>query len=334
MSQSPNMTLASIVAAGVNTPKSMAGRTLNRRWHLFGLWVLAALAAVILGGCAGLPQTFRQSLTVVVPHQVDFVELEYYAKRSRAAYTTESDIRSGFPNAHRITTVKSIDVLYFLETDRSEKTQTLTVRGTTNKPNIWQDATIRLVKDDRLEIPLHRGFRGDARAIHTDVKPYLKKDYSIRVTGHSLGGAAAVILAHYLNEEGYEVTRLVTFGGPKVTSSEGKALAQTDISFTRVVHDRDVVPMVPPIGFLSVPYGGYQHFGPEVILREGRQFVYLPEHDADRISIGDFWRDLTDFSLEEHHMKTYLSNIEIKVQEGAVQVPYFGLLTTSEAANQ
>ena len=328
------MILASMITAGVNTPKSMAGRFLNHSRYLLRSWMPLALTAVILSGCAGLPQTFRQSLTVVVPHKVDFAELEYYARRSRAAYTTDSDIRSGFPNVNRITTVKSIDVLYFLETDRSEKTQTLTIRGTTNKPNIWQDAAIRLVKDSLLEVPLHRGFRGDAQAIHADVRPYLRKDYSIRVTGHSLGGAAAVIVAHYLNEEGYEVTRLVTFGGPKVTSSEGKALAETDIYFTRVVHDRDVVPMVPPIGFLSEPHGGYQHFGPEVILRDGRQYVYLPEHDADRISIGDFWRDLTDFSLEEHHMKTYLSNIEIKVQDGAVQVPYFGLLTTAKSANQ
>ncbi len=288
--------------------------------------VVSLLFVVFLSGCASLPQAFRQSLVVIVPHQVDFVELEYYAKRSRAAYTSASEIRRQFPQTTRVTTVKSVDVLYFLETDRQQKTQTLTIRGTTNKPNVWQDLEIALVKDSRLGINLHRGFRNDAVKIYADVKPYMKRDYSIRVTGHSLGGAIAAITAGYLFEDDFKVERLVTFGGPKVTDREGKKAIQIDIILTRVIHDNDVVPMIPPSGFLS---GSYQHFGPEVILRDGRKYVYLPAHDANRLSVGDFWRNITDFSTKEHHMSAYLSNIEEKVQNGTRQVPYFGLATAS-----
>lgn len=286
----------------------------------------ALVVLVFLTGCAGLPQTIRQSLTVVVPHQVNFVELEYYAKRCRAAYTSASEIRRQFPQTTRVTTVKSVDVLYFLETDRQQKMQVLTIRGTANKLNVWEDIEIALVKDSRLAIHLHKGFQNDASKIYPNVKPHLNKDYSIRVTGHSLGGAIAGIIAAYLFEDGFKVERLVTFGGPKVTDRGGKKAIQNNIRVTRVVHDNDVVPMIPPSGFL---FGSYQHFGPEVILRDGRKYVYLPTHDANRLSVGEFWRNITDFSIKEHHMIAYLSNIEEKVQNGARQVPYFGLVTTS-----
>lgn len=287
----------------------------------FWLAKMVLLSFVIfLSGCGSLPLSFQQSLGVVDPHQVDFAELKYYAKRSRAAYASEIAIREQFPLTTRVMTIKSIDVLYFLETDRKQKTQTLSIRGTANKQNVWQDIEIALEKDSLLGVSLHRGFRDDTNKVYSDVKPYLKKDYSIRVTGHSLGGAIAVIIAHYLYRERFKVERLVTFGGPKVTNREGTKAFEGRIIVTRVVHDKDVVPMLPPTGFLS---GRYQHFGPEVVLRDGRKFVYISSHDSNRLSVGEFWRNITDFSTKEHHMETYHGNILEKIKSGSRQVPYF-----------
>jgi hypothetical protein len=87
---------------------------------------------------------------------------------------------------------------------------------------------------------------------------------------------------------------------------------------TRVVNDLDVVPMVPPFTRLRP----YQHFSPEVLLKPGPYYVYLDSHDADRLSVGQFWRNLTDFSAKDHRMDGYLANIEFKVANGATQVPY------------
>jgi len=290
--------------------------------------VASLILVIFITGCAGsLPQSFRQSLTVVVPHKVDFAELEYYAKRSNAAYTPANNIRQKFPRTTRVTTVKSIDTLYFLETDQKQKTQTITIRGTDDKANTWQDIEIALVKNNYLGINLHRGFQNDTKVIHTDIKPYLKRDYSMRITGHSLGGAVAIILADYLVKDGYKVERVVTFGQPKVTDLEGKSITRSGI--TRVAHDQDVVPMLPPSGFPFVHKRGYQHFGPEIVLRDGRKYVYLQSHAANRISVGEFRRNIAHFSTKEHHMKTYLSNIQEKVQNGEKQVPYLGLATAS-----
>lgn len=292
----------------------MSKRSFATRWRNWFVMVLASLA---LSGCAGgLSHSLQQSLSIVVPKKIDFVELEYYAQRAGDAYDPVSDIRNTYPLASRITTVQPNDVRYFVETDRARQKQTISVRGTAEKPNIWQDIETALIPDSILGISLHRGFQADARAILNDAVPHLRKDYPVRITGHSLGGAVAAILGLYLEKEGFLIERVVTFGEPRWTTEvfDTPALAKA----TRVVHNRDVVPMLPPHSV----FGKYKHSSAEVILRPGKNFIYLDQHDADRFSVGEFWRNATNFSFADHHMDGYLSNIQGKVKEGARQVPY------------
>ena len=288
-------------------------RRLNR--SLFS--VVMVLLVLTVSGCAGgLSQSFKQSLSVISPKQIDFVELEYYAQRSKSAYDPVAQIRKEYPLVTLAVTIQSVDVLYFLEKDPSTQTQTISVRGTAEKPNVWEDLEIALIPDSILGVPVHRGFQADAVAIYEDVVPYVRKDWPIRLTGHSLGGAVAALLAAYFEKQGYTVERVVTFGQPKVTTTLPERF---DLPATiRVVNDLDVVPMVPPYTRVRP----YEHFAPEVILREGPEYVYLDAHDSDRLSIGEFWRNLTDFSAKDHHMDGYLSNIQGKVANGSRQVPY------------
>ncbi|MGA9436528.1 MAG: lipase family protein [Roseobacter sp.] len=284
----------------------------------YNLAIVMVFLSFALSGCAGgLSQNFRQSLSVVSPTKIDFVELEYYAERSKSAYDPISDIRKAYPLVTRAVTIESIDVLYFVEQDKPNQTQTISIRGTAAKPNVWEDFEISLIPDSILGISVHRGFQRDATAIYDDVIPHLRKDWPIRITGHSLGGAIAGLLAAYFEKQGYTVERIVTFGQPKIaTKLPEDFVLQVG---TRVVNNLDVVPMVPPY----TPGRQYQHFGSEVILRDGPDYVYLDGHDADRLSVGDFWRNITDFSAKDHHMDGYLSNIQGKVANGSKQVPYF-----------
>jgi hypothetical protein len=284
-----------------------------------GLRHLTLMLVLFMGltGCAGgLTQSFKQSLSVFAPEQIDFADLGYYAKRSQSAYDPIDQIRRDYPLATRVSNVASVDVQYFIETDLANRNQTLSVRGTARKPNVWEDIETALIPDSILGIPLHNGFRKDSIAVYKDATPHLRKDLPLRVTGHSLGGAVAVILAAYLQDDGYLVERVVTFGQPKISSTppDESILAAT----TRVVNDKDVVPMLPP----HTAFRNYQHFAPEVILKNGPNFVYLDAHDADRLSVGDFWRNITDFSFKEHHVDLYVANIAAKAQNGARQVPY------------
>jgi triacylglycerol lipase len=275
-------------------------------------------ALIVLTGCAtSLPQGLRQSLTLVVPHKVDFAEIERYAARSLAAYNSPKQIRLEFPKTTRVKTVASVDVRYFVEIDAAQRTQTVTFRGTANKSNIWQDTQLALVKDRRLNINLHRGFREDAQKVYADLKPHLKKDYASRVTGHSLGGSVAMIVTGYMQADGFEMDRLVTFGQPKITDDDRR---HTFAITTRVVNDEDVVPMLPPTTLVHK----YRHLGPELVLRDGPKYVYLDTHDSERLSIDVFWRNISNFSESEHHMVNYLANIREKIEDGARQVPYFG----------
>ncbi len=73
-----------------------------------------------------------------------------------------------------------------------------------------------------------------------------KKTDTVSLTGHSLGGAEAVILAMYLKTEGWKVSRVVTFGQPKVTDADGSKRFR-DLPVLRVVNANDSVPLVPPL---------------------------------------------------------------------------------------
>ena len=296
----------------------------SRFGKIFGYFVIVCAVALVTS-CAGtLPKELQQSLAQITPQEIDFRELEYYALRSKASYSPEDEIKRQFPNTTVVKTIEKIDVLYFLETDLARKTQTITIRGTANKPNIWQDVEVLLVKDSLLGFWLHRGFRHDALMVYEDIKGNLRKDYEIRVTGHSLGGAIALILTNYLYREGYKVERLVTFGQPKVTDDKsGHQYRQANSDYkkiTRVVREKDPIPMVPPAG-VAVRYG---HVGPELILKEGQEYVFLDAHDADRLSVGEFWRNVGRVHVKDHSMSLYLKNIQGKIQNGARQVPYKG----------
>lgn len=276
--------------------------------------------AMVLTACSGgLTQSARQALTVVVPHEVDFSELKYYALRAQSAYDEPAQIRKDYDGITHVNTVASVDVRYFIETDAQTGEQLLSVRGTAENENVWQDVAVALVYDSVVESYLHRGFREDAIAVWEDAKPHLRKDAELRITGHSLGAAIALIVGGYASREGYSVTRIVNFGQPKVTATD--LLPKNLAIVTRVVNNYDVVPMLPPPGF--VPQ--YRHEGPEVILRPGQQYVYLDAHNADRVSIADFWREFSTFTVKEHYMENYISNLDYKIENGARQVPYLVL---------
>ena len=71
------------------------------------------------------------------------------------------------------------------------------------------------------EIRLHQGFAQAAESLYLAIRPHLNKNYKITTTGHSLGGAVALILAMYLDKDHYLLDKVVTFGQPKVTNVTG-----------------------------------------------------------------------------------------------------------------
>jgi triacylglycerol lipase len=285
--------------------------------------LLASLAVCIslLAACVGISTTELQSIgSKIAPENINFREVYSYAERANAAYGSKSVFQSKYPQTIRINAPGQINVLYFLERNDKTRTQFITVRGSANSTNFSEDLDIAVREDRKASIPVHAGFDLAARTIYQDVKPHLKPGYKTHLTGHSLGGAVAAIMTIYMIEDGVEVIRVVTFGQPRFTTADGvKRLSFLPLA--RVVDENDIIPMVPPATALDPTFGPYEHVGSEVILLEGRNIVYLPAHDANRISVGEFWRSASFADLKDHKMEKYLQRIADKTK-GTIEVPY------------
>jgi triacylglycerol lipase len=281
---------------------------------------LASLAVCVslLTACASISTRELQSIgSKITPDNINFSELYSYAERSNAAYEAESVIRSKYPLTVRVHSPDQTAVSYFLEQNDKTHKQFIAVRGTANDENFSEDLNIAVREDRNVDIPVHSGFDLAARSIYVDLKPYLKPGYKTYVTGHSLGGAVAAILAIYMIEDGVAVDRVVTFGQPRFTTANG-VRRLSSLPLTRVVDENDIVPMVPTF---TAMFGPYEHVGSEVILLDGRNFVYLLTHDATRIALGEFWRSISFADLKDHAMKKYLARIAAKIK-GATEVAY------------
>lgn len=281
----------------------------------------SVLLTLFVVSCATAPfdslGNFNQTVVSSTP---DFELIAEYAGYAHAAYQDEDEIRRLYPNTVRVSVPEGTKTLYFLEISPETKTQTISVRGTKTFKDWLYDLEFRIVEDNSLDVAFHKGFESDANLIYADVKPYLKPGYRTRVTGHSLGAAVSSILLIYLQRDGYDVEKSINFGQPKFTNAAG-AERYKDLPLQRIVDGNDVVPMLPP-DFLRHPeHGRYAHTGEEVIVLEGPYFVQLDEHDAERISIDEFWRDRDYASKADHRMPLYIERIESK-KTSAQQIDY------------
>ena len=127
----------------------------------------------------------------------------------------------------------------------------LAFRGTEmNAKDIHTDADAQLVTLDGEE-KVHKGFLTAFRhikvAIQTDLKAHL--GIPIYITGHSLGGALAILATRILasNSQG----ACYTFGGPRVGTAQVDDQIKTPIY--RVVNAADIVPRVPPSYLVNLP---------------------------------------------------------------------------------
>jgi len=99
---------------------------------------------------------------------------------------------------------------------------------------------------------VHYGFARCLKSISHQVIPEVKASFEepqkVFLTGHSKGGALAVLATAVLTRYGYQPTALYTFGQPMVGD---KTFAQwwdanAKSEFFRVVHGRDIVTRMPP----------------------------------------------------------------------------------------
>lgn len=268
------------------------------------------------------------SLSLTNPFQLvnaaqNFAEIKAQGVLSDDTYLAPSDLKKSLQKQQQTlvheATIPSSEVSYFL----SEKNgiQTIAIRGTDNLENAMMDLDLELKPDTKLNIKLHQGFGSGAKAVYEDIQPFLQKNQPIHITGHSLGGAIAVVLAMYLEKDDYKVSQIITFGQPKVTNVTG-ATKFADLPLTRVVTLNDIVPLVPPISPMQIKdLDIYWHMGKEIILEGDKKYAETSGLKS-MLRATKFTSSIpSEKNLQAHMMTTYLTLID-GLQTDSIEVPY------------
>jgi len=248
---------------------------------------------------------------------INFSAINKYAIFSSLAYknkpsTNEAISLKDYTITH-YSNISGFNISYLLATNDLNKSQVIAVRGTSNIENALVDIALELTTDKHTGIRLHNGFSQTARAIYAEIKPKIKADYAISTTGHSLGGAVALILAMYLDTDNYKVDQIVTFGQPKVTNIAGTNKFE-HLNILRVVTPKDLVPLVPPFDPVDINnLDIYWHPGKEVILLADTDYAVTGGIESMMRAIKFTQEPLTKDNLKNHEMSLYLKLIAQKI---------------------
>ncbi len=279
-------------------------------WFLSGALFLGGLT---FGGCALKAKNVKPA----APY--DFSQFHTMAKFAQAAYGDDASIRAlcrPLFNDVYIQVIRSTDNKYFLATASATHTQLISIAGTANIRNALLDADQTREYSPELNISLHRGFARAARLIYDDVRPHLLAGYRVQITGHSLGGAEALILGMLLKSAGTPPESIITFGQPKVTDQAG-AGAFKDLPLTRIVNQNDIIP--------ALPLSPYRYSAPELVLFSGAAYSVVQERPFNPAQLIDAWQALqnrqTPAELPQHYIANYLTNLESKLTSNQ-RIPY------------
>jgi hypothetical protein len=206
--------------------------------------------------------------------EIRYDETYRYAEAAQSVYkhdSVQSDLVDGFTVENgwetQVFDLPGHSGRAFLLTNHEQNRQIIASRGTATWANVKANVEYKKEMFDDVGCHLHPGFKRCADETWAVVKPRLIKNYWLSMTGHSLGGAIAVIVGMLAKRDGFTVSKVVTFGQPKVTNYKGAVRWDTDNDFplTRVVHSSDSVPLVPPpMTPKAIKHGTYWHFGTEL----------------------------------------------------------------------
>jgi len=165
----------------------------------------------------------------------------------------------------------------FVAADHTNKNIVLSMRGSVGMANWIADVKFNQIpcpqftKDSKCST----GFLGFWEESKADAMKGIKAglaenpDYTLVVTGHSLGGAAAVYAAGELRNT-YKTVALYTYGQPRAGNEAlSKYITEQGNNF-RVTHTSDAVPKLPPEdGLTGSKTGIYRHISPEYWISDG-----------------------------------------------------------------
>ena len=253
----------------------------------------------------------------------DFSRWLEAAKIAQVSYQSKHEIeaelnRQGY-ELKRFQQIPGYSVAYIYAVNDDSRQALVSVRGTSNVENAVVDAAFVLVPDKITGVDIHQGFLLSARDIYMQLKPEVDPSYTVNTIGHSLGGAAALILAMMFDAQGYQVGKVTTFGQPKVTNISGSRKFR-HLDVTRLVTPKDIVPLVPPMDPMDMMnFSIFWHQGTEVLLYPDQRYSVLSGMKS-MMRAADFLNDVpSQRHVSDHFMTTYIRHLENKVPSNAGQ---------------
>lgn len=198
-------------------------------------------------------------------------------------------------------------------------------RGTSNIRDWITDAQflrsllVEEANGDRCEV--HAGFLAAYESVIEELAAYLRKivvgERKVFVTGHSLGGALAILAALELKRQKFAIAQVYTFGQPRVGNAAFKRLYEWSLgdSTFRVVYQEDIVARVPHLPTWHDPY---RHVGTEIFLSAFGELVVAPS--LWHLLVSDAWGIYRAFiiskftgaldPLNDHRVLNYTQTLE------------------------
>ena len=174
---------------------------------------------------------------------------------SEIAYKSKEDIAREFEALeHRFFSGESTQAVAVVYSDEV----IVAFRGTQQLADLKRDFDYK--KEESLLGSVHRGFYAALREVLGEIieyiEPHIEKK-KLYVTGHSLGGALAVLLGAYVKNTMSADVEIYTFGQPRVFGKASAAHMEELIGgkLFRVVLDKDPIARVP--SFVQ----GFSHIG-------------------------------------------------------------------------
>ena len=220
----------------------------------------------------------------------------------------------------------------------------LSFRGTSSAKDFLTNSRANLQKIEGGG-KAHRGFHKGLHAILADVRKALLKEGKnkpLYLTGHSLGGAWALLATRYLQD--FNVSATYTYGCPRAANDEFFSRVKSPVY--RIVHRADAVTRVPfgyglriilntirliPLNgtkkiseFLRRLFVGYTHFGHLVYICGELKTEEKPSSIQVRLSpnifivLEDFYKQIANSignAFEDHDISTYSDKLAQKARE-------------------
>ena len=156
--------------------------------------------------------------------------------------------------------------------------------------------------------------------VFTTVQEELKQsERPLWITGHSLGGALAVLSAWLFHRKFVSVHQVYTFGGPMIGNVEAASAFNRELAgkIFRYVNGPDPVPKLPTMSLIANDYG---HVDKEMAMGVGpgaassfELFSQFASRSADGVIHGtlvdDIWKAISK-TVEAHLMPSYHRLIE------------------------